>query len=270
MVPTDVELAAAAANGGAPAPATVVPIAAAPVVAAPVAPAAPPAPAAAAPAPAPAAPPAPVPAAPPVDPAWLGDRINQAKRSGQGELLSKYGVKTADELDAKLARLRELETASLTDAQRQQQELETLRTQATSAAPAIAVIKTRVERELKQLTDDQRAAVIAIAGEDPTAQLRTIDALSPTWGLAPAGSAAAAAAAPTAAAPSAPAAPAPSAPAPLPPPGNTVAPGAAPAPVVPGSPPDHKAHYDSIKKTNPIAAAHYLKRHQDQIYPPTT
>lgn len=91
--------------------------------------------------------------------------------------------------------------------------------------------------QLAGLSETQRAAVTSVAGEDPAAQLKAIEALTPTWK---------AAAAPVATSPTAPAdtAPRPNAPS---------------APTT--SPPDPKAIHAELAKTNPIIAARYALAH---------
>jgi hypothetical protein len=82
------------------------------------------------------------------------------------------------------------------------------------------------------LTEAQRSAVIAAAGDSPAAQLRVVTALRPTW-------VAAAPASTTSAAP-------------------------APAAVTTTNP-NHRQIYEDMKKQNPFAASHYLLKHQTEI-----
>jgi hypothetical protein len=110
--------------------------------------------------------------------------------------------------------------------------------------------------QLSALTAEQRAAVTAIAGDNPAAQLRTIAALRPTWTVV---------APPAPAAAPAPAAPAPAAPPPPAPPANT-APQAGAPPA--GSPPavtDHLAVLKGLESTNPIRAARYRTTYAGEI-----
>lgn len=202
-------------------------------------------------------------AAPPADePNWFKPRVEQAKRSGANEILGKLGVKDADEAKALIDKAKAAEEAAKTELQKANEKATSLASQAARAVEYEGVIKRRADIELGQLTEAQKTAVAAIAGEDPAKTLATIDALKPTWAAqsAPA-PAAAPAPTPTAAAPpAAPAAPAAT------PPATTSPPPTAP-PVNPTSPPDYKAEYAALKAKNPHAAAVYLNRFADHIYP---
>jgi hypothetical protein len=87
--------------------------------------------------------------------------------------------------------------------------------------------------------------VTAIAGDDPSARLRAIDALKPTW------------AAPQADAAGAPVATVPATTAPRP-----TAPSETAAPAIT----DHRAEYDRLEQQNPFAAAAYAARHPREIF----
>lgn len=211
------------------------------------------------PEPPPAQPPAPAPPASPQpppaaaghqpDPGWLGPRLDQARRSGQSELLRELGVEKPEDLRAKLDQLTALENEKLTEQERVQKRLGELEPQAQKALRYEAVIKERAASELAGLSESQRAAVQKIAGEDAASVLSAIDTLKPTW---------AAQAAPTNGATEQPAS------------GDAKPADTAPARTAPGdtstSPPDHKARYEDLKKTNPVQAAYYLSQHSREIY----
>lgn len=52
-------------------------------------------------------------------------------------------------------------------------------------AALTATITSTAKAALSGLTDAQRTAVTAIAGDDPALQLRAVEALRPTWAAAP-------------------------------------------------------------------------------------
>jgi hypothetical protein len=119
--------------------------------------------------------------------------------------------------------------------------------------------------EFAGLTAEQQKAVQEIAGEDPAARLRTIDALKPTWAKVAFDAAAQSKAAEEAklAAEAVPRAAA--APGKIPAPATTT-PGAPPPPVInPGPPTNHLAVYESLKTTNPAMAARYHTAHASAI-----
>ncbi len=119
---------------------------------------------------------------------------------------------------------------------------------AKKAADLEIVVAKHADGEMAKLTDEQRAAVAAIAGDDKARVLTTIEALRPTWKAAPT-------------------APAGNAPAPIPAAANTSqqpppAPNASAANGV-----DHAATYKALKAETPVMAAQYLSVHQRDIYP---
>lgn len=190
--------------------------------------------------------PAPEPKSDASEPAWLPGRIEQAKRSAQADALKALGVDSLDAAKAAIAKARELEEASKTEIQRLSEKALALEPLAKRAAELDATVARYADAELSKLSEAQRAAVTAIAGDDKARALATIDALRPTWAAAPA--------APTAAS------------APIPAPANTSqvpAPKAATA----SAGVDHKATYEAMRTTNPVKAAQYLAAHSRAIFP---
>lgn len=180
------------------------------------------------------------------NPAWLPERIEQAKRSAQADALKALGVESFDAAKAAIAKARELEEASKTEIQRLSEKALALEPLAKRAAELDATVARYADAELAKLSEAQRAAVAAIAGDDKARALATIDALRPTW--------VAAAAAPTAAS------------APIPAPANT---SQVPAPkaAMATAGVDHKATYEGMRATNPVMAAQYLSAHSREIFP---
>jgi hypothetical protein len=242
-----------------PEPAAATPPAAPPpaVPAATTAPAATPA-VAAAPAAAPAAPPATTvegaPAGAPPDPNWLKQRFAQNEKAAQAKLLKDLGVTTVDEAKAKIEASKKLEDEKKSEIQRAQDQVKALEPVAQRGKKLEETVNAYAAREMATLTEAQRTTVVGLAGEDPAAQLETIEKLKAGGLLAPP-----APPPPAAGAPPAPARPA------VPPPASTTSAGGAPPPAS-ASTPDHKAVYESLQKTNPVAASHYALRHEDAIF----
>lgn len=183
----------------------------------------------------------------------LKARLEQAKATGQRELLESLGVKSPDEIKALVDERRHREEAQKTLEQRAAEQATALKAEQARADAYLATISSRANVELAALSDAQRAAVKALAGEDPAAALKAIDALKPTWA-----SAAVAPEAPTSAPP--------------PPPVQT---STAPRPNAPPeagviAQADVRATYESLKKTNPFQAAAFAVRNAGSLGTPTT
>lgn len=210
--------------------------------------------------------PAGTPAAPERDPNWINDRIARAKKSAETGLLRELGVESLEDAKTAISELTAKRNAEKTASQKATEYETALKAERARIASLTEAVTAHASAQLATLTDEQRAAVTAIAGEDPAAQLKTLEALRPTWKAA-APAAAASTATPTGANPSTGTPPpagttpaAPAAPA-TPPPADT-----APAPSAPKdshniSPADPKAVYAELKKTNPVVAARYAFAH---------
>lgn len=223
-----------------------------------------PAPAAATPV---AAPPPPAPAPPPAvapppvleEPAdendkkypWLKPRLEAAAERATKRVLQDLGLDSTETGKAAVAELRKRREAEMTEQQRLQARIAELEPLAAEVAPLRKAVADRATVEMAALTAAQQASIRAIAGDDASRQLSTIEALRPTWAIA------APAAAPATATPAPPAPVAPAAP--LPAPATTTAP-PAPAPAATQVQDDPLARWDALKNSNPVlAAAHYLK-----------
>lgn len=183
-----------------------------------------------------------------MDPAWLNPRLEQAKTAERTRLLAELGitdpVKAKSLIDAGLAaeaeKLGTAEKLAAATTKLTAAEAETQRYKTVTAAQAKA--------QMDVLSDVQRAFIAGTAGDDPAAQLNAIALARPTWGIT--------APAPVVVTPAAPVAPTSTAPAPT-----------APASVA-VSPPNRKAEYEQLKKTNPHAASLFLNKFSAEIYPP--
>lgn len=188
---------------------------------------------------------APATTAPPeLDPNWLADRIERAKKSGAAELLKQLGTSDLAAAKAAVSAAQAAEELKKTADQRAA-EASTRATQAEQdAARANALIKEQAARMLMVLTPEQQKSVTDFAGDNPAEQLRYIQHAAPLW----AKPAAAVTASTTEAKPAAQVAATPT---------NTAPPPGAPPGTAPASPPDHRAVYMQLQQSNPFAAAAY-------------
>jgi len=211
--------------------------------------------------PAPAAPPPPVVAQPPAgappatpsapqvgDPDWLNGRIAQAKKNSEAETLKALGVTSIDEAKAAVATAKAAADAKKSVEEKNAELATQLAQQQETIAGYEATIKARATTELATLTEAQRAAVVALAGDDAAAQLVAVDTLRPTWAAAP------------------PAPGAQQAKPPLPAPASTTgAPAAPPSNATPPPPVDVAAQYDELKAKNPMFASAFYEAHAAEI-----
>lgn len=212
----------------------------------------------------PAAAPAAVPAVPAlassdaaVDPNWFKPRLERERKA----TLKAAGFDSEEDAKAAAKALkdqREAEKALATKLAERDAELTQTKTRAQQLE---ASTKEYAGRMMIGLTEAQKNAVAAIAGDDAAAQIKAIMALTPTWAKEEAAAAAVVAATTPAVGTPAPAVAQPAAA----PPANT-APGRT-APVGGDtSAPNHRAVYDELKKTNPFAAADYALQHAAEVY----
>lgn len=178
------------------------------------------------------------------EPNWLNGRLEQAKRSARSEMLSELGIDDPEKLKAIVKRAAELEESSKSEIEKLTDKLSKLSPQAKKAEELSERLGRYADAELSKLTENQRAAVEAIAGGDKSRVLETIEALRPTWSTKPKDDA--------------------EAPKPKPAPANTGSNGAAP-PEVSATTVDHKATYEALKQTNEYQAKRYYLAHRAEI-----
>lgn len=187
------------------------------------------------------------------EPEWLPQRLERAKSSAQSDLLRTLGVQSVDDAKALVEAARKLEEERKTEAQRVAERIAALEPKAKQADDLASKLGRYAEAELGKLSEPQRAAVLAIAGEDRARALDVIEALRPTW--ASASTHVEQAQHQQVAAP-------------RPPPASTsaatVAQSGAPAQ---SAQVDHKAEYERIRGINPVLASQYLLAHVTEIYP---
>ena len=165
------------------------------------------------------------------DPSWIAPRLERERNT----LLKQLGAESLDEAKKAIAAAKAAEEAAKSDAQKRG-ELETrLKAELEEKQAMAEALSAYAKSQMGALTEEQRNAVAAVAGNDPAKQLKIIDALKPTWA--------------SAAVPAAPAAP--------PPPKDTAPAPAAPKDGSPSDPPDAKAIYEELQKSNPVLASRY-------------
>lgn len=189
----------------------------------------------------------------------FNERISSARSAERAALLKELGITDPAEVRSLLAEKHAREEATKSAEQRAAEKEAALVAERQRVESLLATVRARSEVEMGALTDAQKQAVLAIAGDDPAKRLAAIDALLPTWKTA------APVAVPAPVTPPAPVAP----PAPPPP-----APPATTAPAR-GAPPDgqtvivdHKAEYERLREINPFVAAQYANSHPTDIYGP--
>lgn len=177
----------------------------------------------------------------------LASRLAAAKKTGANELLASIGISSDTDLKALVAAHKAAQDAAKSEQQKAVEREAALLTQTTRIGALEQAVRSVWDTESAALTPAQLAAVNAISGDDVALQVRTLNALRPTWVNAPASPA------PAAAPPVAPA--------------NSAPLANAPPPAGSASQTDHKARFESLQKQNPVAASRYFAMHERDIYP---
>ena len=172
------------------------------------------------------------------------EALNQRLERERRKILSDLGVENVDDVKKALAEYKAAQDAKKAESELWAEKLAAYEKQVAQLSALQSVVSERARYELEQLTDEQRAAVRALSGDDEAAALRAITALRPTWQRGE-----------QVAQPST-----------VPEPLSTSAKASAPADTT-HSPPDRRAEWESLKRTNPVAAANYLLRHRTEIFP---
>jgi flagellar hook-basal body complex protein FliE len=181
------------------------------------------------------------PAAPvaPENPAWLPGRLSEARETERKKLLQDFGVEKPEDLKAKLARLSELEAASLSEQERTQKQLADLSAKAQQFEALQKTFTQMVESEFSSLNDQQKSAIDARANGDAQKRWEIMDIMKAAGAL--------------------------TVQPPAPKPATTAAPGAPPPPASPKDPKSPRAIYEAKKQIDPMAAELYRQMHAAAI-----
>ena len=171
------------------------------------------------------------------DPNWLKPRLEQAERAAERKVLETLGVTDVASASKAIAAAKAAEEAGKSAETRAAELAASLKTAQTEAERLTSVTREHAARMLGVLTSEQQEAVKAVAGDDAGKQLQAIGALSKTWAAAKQAE-----------------------------PVNTAPVGGPPSD--PTSPPDHRSTYQSLKATNPFAAAAYGLSHASEVFEP--
>ncbi len=202
------------------------------------------------------------------DPNWLNDRLTQAKRNAEADLLKDLGVSDKDAAKKLLADGKTAADAQKTELQRKDDEIKALQPHKAQADTYRTALQLRADTELKTLPEAAQTRIKSLVGEgaDPLKVLEAVDlarAMAPAAG-APAGTNAGGqqgqgqpgqGSAPGQGQPQPPVVPAGA---------NTTGALGGP-PSAGGSPPDHLAIWTDMQGKNPMAAAQYFLANQQAI-----
>lgn len=168
-------------------------------------------------------------------PAWLDARLEQARKAA----LKDAGFESVEDAKRAAKELNDKREADKTDAQKRGELAKDLEKTNKELNETREALSAYAKSQMAALSDAQKAAVAALAGEDAAKQLKAIEALKPTWAgaAAPAATAVETKIADTA-------------------PGRNL-----PKEGSGGPAPDHKSVWVELQKTNPVYAARYAQEH---------
>ena len=204
--------------------------------------------------------------------ARLDEERDKAAKAAEEKFAKDLGISLADAKKL-IADAKAKDDAQKSEVQKLTEALAAERARLAEFESNKAIVEGRASIEFAALTEAQRAAVQSIAGDDAAKRLKTIDALKPTWVAAQQQAEAAQAAAVLAAKEAADKAAAEAAKvaaeakrtAPIPAPASTTPAATPPAPAAPGQPTNHLAVWESLRVSNPAAAAMYRNKHDAAI-----
>lgn len=96
-------------------------------------------------------------------PAWLPQRLAQARESERKKLLQEFGAENPEALKAKLKKLDELETSKLSEQERIEKLIKELSPKAEQAERLQALLTSVVESKFSALSEQQQQAIDAVA-----------------------------------------------------------------------------------------------------------
>ncbi len=172
------------------------------------------------------------------EPHWLPARLERERAS----MLKKLGFESVEDAQATSTELKAKREAEKTSAEKAADAVARAKKAESKEKALSEAVTSFATQQLTALTEEQKAAVMTAAGDDAALQLKMIAALAPTWAKA---TAPAKVEAPKAV--------------------DTAPPANAPSQTS-TSDTNHKAQYESLKKTNPFAAAAYGLAHSGEVF----
>jgi hypothetical protein len=118
-------------------------------------------------------------------PNWLPERLERERKS----LLKELGIDNLADAKKLISDANAKREAEKSDAQKRGELEKILEGANKRLEETTSALKSYAEAQLKALSEPQRAAVSALAGEDPAMQLKAIETLRPTWASAAAATA---------------------------------------------------------------------------------
>jgi hypothetical protein len=116
--------------------------------------------------------------------ARLEEERQKGARKAEESIAKTLGV-SVDEARAAIEKARALEAEKLSELEKRDLAIKDLTPKAQRAAELEAVVLAQSTAAMAALSESQRAAVQAVAGDDPVRVLSTIQAMRPTWESAP-------------------------------------------------------------------------------------
>lgn len=173
-------------------------------------------------------------------PEALAARLEREREAERKRVLAELGVENVDSGKAALEAYRKAQREQLSEVERLRIEREELAKKASQADQLTAIVKLQADAALSAISEQQRAAVQRMAGDDPAKQLQVLTSLREGGFLTVATSGA------------------------VPAPATTAPPPSAPSTVTPPNP-DRLSAYESLLARNPMAAAKYMALHGGEI-----
>jgi len=99
-------------------------------------------------------------------PAWLPERLKQAKESAERAILEQLGVQNVDDLKSRLTKARELEQQQMTESEKAAARIKELESSLPKLQQAESTLKSMIEDQFESLSDAQKAAIDAVANGD--------------------------------------------------------------------------------------------------------
>jgi hypothetical protein len=103
-------------------------------------------------------------------------RLADAEAAGEKRLLKALGVEKLEDVKGAFAKLKDIENANLTATERMKKQLEELTPKAARADALLPIVEMHAKLEFDRLPPALQKYVQSIAGDDPAARLRAINA----------------------------------------------------------------------------------------------